>query len=245
MGDKENPIVGSLINGLGTNAIAGNDVRKGLMINAALLAGSGGLSGLGAGATQVAGTGSALTNAGASTGLGMAGSAAGTAGTGTTLAGTGSALTGAGASTAANTAFMNPAGVSAGTNTLMGASQAAPVATTAAPANLSTLLEQGLSPDLALDAANAAGTTGGYTGYGMAGNPAANMTFLDKLGAGANAVGQYAQQNPVLTQMAVQTAQQMLQQPQRQASPPGLLRGNQIQASAPQYQLDSPKVSLI
>jgi hypothetical protein len=149
------------------------------------------------------------------------------------------------ASTAANTAFMNPAGVNAGTNTLMGASQATPVATTAAPANLSTLLEQGLSPDLALDAANAAGTTGGYTGYGMAGNPAANMSLLDKLGAGANAVGQYAQQNPVLTQMAMQTGQSLLQQREPQLQSPGLMRGSPSQVAAPQYQVGIPKVSLI
>jgi hypothetical protein len=122
-----------------------------------------------------------------------------------------------------------------------------PIAAEVAPAaaDVTSLINQGLSADLALDAANAAGTAGGYTGYGMAGNPAANMSLLDKFGAGAKELGQYAQQNPVLTAMAVQTGQQMLQQPQRQASPPGLLRGNQIQASAPQYQLGSPKVSLI
>jgi len=225
------------------NAARGKDPVKGAMIGAAI-GGTGGAMGVPglAASTTTAGT-AAGTAAG--TGLGMAGSAAGTAGTGATLAGTGSALTGAGASTAANTAFMNPAGVSAGTNTLMGASQATPVATTAAPANLSTLLEQGLSPDLALDAANAAGTTGGYTGYGMAGNPAANMTFLDKLGAGANAVGQYAQQNPVLTQMAMQTGQSLLQSREPQLQSPGLLRGSPSQVAAPQYQVGIPKVSLI
>jgi hypothetical protein len=114
-----------------------------------------------------------------------------------------------------------------------------------AAANLTSLIDGGLSADLALDAANAAGTAGGYTGLGMAGNPAANMSLLDKFGAGAKELGQYAQQNPVLTAMAVQTGQQMLQQPQRQASPPGLLRGNQMQVAAPQYQVGIPKVSLI
>jgi hypothetical protein len=122
-----------------------------------------------------------------------------------------------------------------------------PIAAEVAPAaaDVTSLINQGLSADLALDAANAAGTAGGYTGLGMAGDAAANMSLLDKLGAGASAVGQYAQQNPVLTAMAVQTGQQMLQQPQRRSQPPGLLRGNQMQASAPQYQLGSPKVSLI
>ena len=194
MGGKENSFVGSLINGLGTNALAGNDVRKGLMINAALLAGSGGLSGLGTGATQVAGTGSALT--------------------------------GPTASTAANTAFMNPAGVNAGANAAMGASQSAATAS-----------------DLALDAANA--SYGGYTGQGMAGNPAANMSLLDKLGSGASAIGQYAQENPVLTQMAMQTGQSLLQSREPQLQSPGLMRGTQMQVAAPQYQVGIPKVSLI
>jgi hypothetical protein len=118
--------------------------------------------------------------------------------------------------------------------------EVAPAAT-----NLTSLIDGGLSADLALDAANAAGTAGGYTGLGMAGDTAANMSLLDKFGAGAKELGQYAQQNPVLTAMAVQTGQQMLQQPQRQASPPGLLRGNQMQVAAPQYQVGIPKVSLI
>lgn len=229
------------------NAARGKDPVKGALIGAAVGATGGamGVPGLAASTGTAAGTAGATGLGMAGSAAGTAGTAAGTAGTGATLAGTGSALTGAGASTAANTAFMNPAGVSAGTNTLMGASQATPVATTAAPANLSTLLEQGLSPDLALDAANAAGTTGGYTGYGMAGNPAANMTFLDKLGAGANAVGQYAQQNPVLTQMAMQTGQSLLQQREPQLQSPGLLRGSPSQVAAPQYQVGIPKVSLI
>ena len=118
--------------------------------------------------------------------------------------------------------------------------EVAPAAT-----DLTSLINQGLSADLALDAANYAGTTGGYTGLGMAGNPAANMTFLDKLGAGANAVGQYAQQNPVLTQMAMQTGQSLLQQREPQLQSPGLMRGNPSQVAAPQYQVGIPKVSLI
>ena len=70
-------------------------------------------------------------------------------------------------------------------------------------------------------------------------------SLLQKIGTGAGELGQYAQQNPVLTQMAMQSAQQMMQQPQRQASPPGLLRGSQMQVAAPQYQVGIPKVSLI
>lgn len=70
-------------------------------------------------------------------------------------------------------------------------------------------------------------------------------TFMEQLGSGAGQVGQFAQQNPVLTQMAMQTGQQMLQQPQRRSQPPGLLRGNQMQVAAPQYQVGVPQVSLI
>ena len=70
-------------------------------------------------------------------------------------------------------------------------------------------------------------------------------SFMEQVGSGAGQVGQFAQQNPVLTQMAMQSAQQMMQQPQRRSQPPGLLRGNQMQASAPQYQVGVPQVSLI
>ena len=122
-----------------------------------------------------------------------------------------------------------------------------PIAAEVAPAatDLTSLINQGLSADLALDAANAAGTAGGYTGYGMAGNPAANMSLLDKFGAGAKELGQYAQQNPVLTQMAMQTGQSLLQQREPQLQSPGLMRGTQMQVAAPQYQVGIPKVSLI
>ena len=45
MGGAANPIIGSLLNGLGTNMLAGNDPVKGLMINASALAGSGNMGG--------------------------------------------------------------------------------------------------------------------------------------------------------------------------------------------------------
>lgn len=174
------------------------------------------------------------------------------------LGGAGSAFTGFGSlgNAAANTAStagttgLGMAGNAAATTTpgVAAFNQTfTPIAAEVAPAaaDVTSLINQGLSADLALDAANAAGTAGGYTGLGMAGNPAANMSLLDKLGAGASAVGQYAQQNPVLTAMAMQTGQSLLQQREPQLQSPGLMRGNQIQASAPQYQLGSPKVSLI
>jgi len=204
MGGKENPIVGSLINGLGTNALAGNDVRKGLMINAALLAGSGGLSGLGSAATQVAGTGSALT--------------------------------GPAASTAANTAFMAPAGVNAGANAAMGASQAAGYTSAAVP---STIFSSPTAVNTAITPAVQRPLS-----LSMPGVEASSLyepTFMDKVGQ----LGQYAQQNPVLTQMAMQTGQGLLQQQQPQLQSPGLMRGSPSQVAAPQYQVGIPKVSLI
>lgn len=70
-------------------------------------------------------------------------------------------------------------------------------------------------------------------------------SFMQQVGSGAGQLGQYAEKNPQLTAMAMQSAQQMMQQPQRRASPPGLLRGTQMQVSAPQYQVGVPQVSLI
>jgi len=73
--------------------------------------------------------------------------------------------------------------------------------------------------------------------YGQGGGP----TMMDRFGA----VGQYAQQNPVLTQMAMQSAQNMLQQQPTQPAPAGLIRGNPTQVQMPQYQVGVPQVSLI
>lgn len=172
------------------------------------------------------------------------------------LGGAGSAFTtgfgglgNAAANTAGTTGYtgLGMAGNAAMPGAVGGYGQIVPALTTkvAPAADLTTLIEGGLSPDLALNAANAAGTAGGYTGLGMAGNPAANMTFMDKLGAGAKEFGQFTQQNPVLTQMAMQTGQSLLQQREPQLQSPGLMRGSPSQVAAPQYQVGIPKVSLI
>lgn len=50
-------------------------------------------------------------------------------------------------------------------------------------------------------------------------------TFMDKIGS----VGQFAQQNPVLTNMAMQSAQQAMQQPEAQFAPAGQVNRGQIQ----------------
>jgi len=47
MGGAANPIVGSFLNGIGTNILAGNDPVKGALINASALAGSGNMAGAG------------------------------------------------------------------------------------------------------------------------------------------------------------------------------------------------------
>ena len=136
----------------------------------------------------------------------------------TQVAGTGSALTGAGASTAANTAFMAPAGVNPGT--LMGASNAAapgifsnfttaiPQASNAVPRNIG-FLESMFNPNIQSSS--------------MA------PSFMDQVGSGASQLGKYAQQNPVLTQMATQTAQQAMQQPEARMAPAGQVNRGQIQ----------------
>lgn len=150
----------------------------------------------------------------------------------TQVAGTGSALTGAGASTAANTAFMNPAGV----NAAMGAGQAAGYTSAAVP---STIFSAPTAVNTAITPAVQRPLS-----LGMPGVEASSLyepTFMDKVGQ----LGQFAQQNPVLTQMAAQTGQGLLQQQQPQLQSPGLMRGNPSQVAAPQYQVGIPKVSLI
>ena len=52
-------------------------------------------------------------------------------------------------------------------------------------------------------------------------------TFMDRVGQ----VGKYAQQNPVLTQMAAQTAQQAMQQPEMRMAPAGQVNRGQIQGA--------------
>lgn len=156
-------------------------------------------------------------------GAGSAGTAAGTA------AETG-ALTGAGASTAANTAFMNPAGVNAAMGQTAGYTSAAvPSTIFSAPTAVNTAITPSIERPLSLS------MPGVEPGQGY------EYTLGDRL----SQVGQFAQQNPVLTQMAAQTGQSLLSQQQPMLPPAGLMRGNQMQVQAPQYQVGVPKVSLI
>jgi hypothetical protein len=73
----------------------------------------------------------------------------------------------------------------------------------------------------------------------------ADSSLIGSLTSGLEGIGQYAQQNPVLTQMAMQGGQSLLQQQPSQPLPGGLMRGNPTQAQGPQYQFGPPKVSLI
>lgn len=70
-------------------------------------------------------------------------------------------------------------------------------------------------------------------------------TFMESVSGGLKDIGQYAQQNPALTQMAMQTGQSLLSNPQQQPAPAGIMRGSPSQVQMPQYQVGVPKVSLI
>ena len=71
-------------------------------------------------------------------------------------------------------------------------------------------------------------------------------SFMESMGQSLKGVGQFAQQNPYLTNMAMQSAQQMMQQPQAQFAPAaqiqrGGIQDVQIASALPQ----APRISLI
>jgi hypothetical protein len=93
---------------------------------------------------------------------------------------------------------------------------------------------------------------GGITGINAPGattgliNSSIAPSFMESVGQGFQGIGNYAQQNPNLTQMGLQSAQQMMQQPQTQFAPAGQIqRGGiqdvQIASALPQ----APRISLI
>jgi len=136
----------------------------------------------------------------------------------TQVAGSGSALTGAGASTAANTAFMAPAGVNPGT--MIGATQAAPAGIFAKPAVY--------TPSLNVPVERSFGTLESIFNPNIQSSSMA-PSFMEQVGSGAGQISKYAQNNPYLTQMAMQSAQQALQQPEAQFAPAGQVNRGQIQ----------------
>jgi hypothetical protein len=202
------------------NAARGEDPLKGAMYGAA-----------------IGGTGGAM---------GVPGLSGAAAGTGATAAGTGSALTGAGASTSLNTAFMNAAGVNAGANATMGAGQAAApgiFSNVTAPLSVSQPLSSAAGQTAGME--RTFGPVESLLNPNIQSSSLNNESLLQRLGTGAGELGQFAQQNPVLTQMAAQTGQSLLQQREPQLQSPGLMRGSPSQVAAPQYQVGIPKVSLI
>lgn len=54
-------------------------------------------------------------------------------------------------------------------------------------------------------------------------------SFMDQMSGGFGNIGQYAQQNPVLANQALQSAQQAMQQPEAQFAPAGQVNRGQIQ----------------
>jgi hypothetical protein len=136
----------------------------------------------------------------------------------TQVAGSGSALTGAGASTGANTMFANAAGVNPGT--VIGASQAAPAGIFANPV--------AYTPSLNVPVERSFGTLESIFNPNIQSSSMA-PSFMEQVGSGAGQIGKYAQQNPVLTNMAMQSAQQALQQPEARMAPAGQVSRGQIQ----------------
>jgi hypothetical protein len=150
--------------------------------------------------------------------MGIPGLSAGTAAGATQVAGSGSALTGAGASTGANTMFANAAGVNPGT--VIGASQAAPAGIFANPVAYTP------SSNVAVD--RSFGTLESIFNPNIQSSSMA-PSFMEQVGSGAGQVGQYAQNNPYLTQMAMQSAQQAMQRPEAPMAPAGQVSRGQIQ----------------
>lgn len=148
----------------------------------------------------------------------------------------------AGANIPAGAAFINPAGVNAATAATTGPSGLVGVEAAKSglfsggmPATNAAMQGQGLAQTAAMQRPLSLGMPGVEPGQGY------EYTLGDRLGQ----VGQFAQQNPVLTQMAYGTARDLLRNDQPQLQSPGLMRGTQMQVAAPQYQVGIPKVSLI
>jgi hypothetical protein len=218
------------------NAARGKDPVKGALAGAAIGATGGymGIPGL-AGPASLAGT---TTVTGASTAANLTPAAAGT----TAGTATGSAITaGAGGSAAGNLTAVPSFGVP---SFQVGASGVPSAGVFSTPAQVSTF--QPLS-SAAGQTASMEKTFGPIESLLNPNIKSSSLapTFMEKLGSGVSEVGKYAEKNPVLTAMAMQTGQSLLQQREPQLQSPGLMRGTQMQVAAPQYQVGIPKVSLI
>jgi hypothetical protein len=97
--------------------------------------------------------------------------------------------------------------------------------------------------------ANISGTALSYgaNNLGTAGT-AASPSLLSHLNSGFQSANTWANQNPFLANVALQTAGSLLAPPPppEMAPPPGLMRGQQFQMEEPtQYAMGSPRISLI
>lgn len=134
------------------------------------------------------------------------------------------------------TAAMQAANLTTGPTGIIGTEAAkAGLFSGATPVTTTALQGKGLAQTTAIQRPLTLGMPGVEPGQGY------EYTLGDRFGQ----IGQFAQQNPVLTQMAAQTGQSLLQQQERPLSTPGLLRGSQIPMEAAQYDVGIPKVSLI
>lgn len=171
---------------------------------------------------------------------GLGSTAANTAATAGTTAGTTAAsalpANAVQAFTTGPTAAMQAANLTTGPTGILGTEAAkAGLFSGATPVTTPALQGQGLAQTAAIQRPLTLGMPGVEPGQG----------YQYTLGDRFSQIGQFAQQNPVLTQMAAQTGQSLLQQQERPLPAPGLLRGSQIPMEAAQYDVGIPKVSLI
>ena len=153
-------------------------------------------------------------------------------------------------------AFMSGAGGLSSLLPSMG-SAAAPTASsllaaapTAAAPTVAGFTSQAVTPAMSTIFANPTSAIGSSA---IGGGPTTGLinssiapSFMESMGQGFQGIGNYAQQNPNLTRMGLQSAQQMMQQPQAQFAPAGQIqRGGiqdvQIASALPQ----APRISLI
>ena len=146
----------------------------------------------------------------------------------------GGALGGAGG------AFMSGAGGLSSMLPSFGSAAAAPTAgslmaaaPTAANPAIASFTGQAVSPAMSTIFANPTSAIGSSA---IGGGPTTGLinssiapSFMENISSGFEGIGQYAQQNPVLTNQALSSAQQMMQQEQPQFAPAGQVNRGQIQ----------------
>ena len=124
------------------------------------------------------------------------------------------------------TAAMQAANLTTGPSGVLGV-EAAKTGLFAAPSGGFNSLTAGMTQPLTYNQATAAGMQRPLS-LGMPGVEASSLyepTFMDRVGQ----VGKYAQQNPQLTNQAMRSAQQAMQQPEAQFAPAGQVNRGQIQ----------------